>query len=328
MPINLLCSIIISFFSGIFLVILLRKISLKYNLLISKGIPLIGGISICLSFLIGCLYANNFYVPLNKDILGILFASFLMLVFGIIDDFHELSISVKFISQFIAASFLIFFGVKTQIIYFSAPINIIITYIWIIGITNAFNHLDILDGLTAGNAIIICVAFYILSILNINITTLILSLCLTAATLAFFIFNFPPAKIYMGNSGSHFLGFVLSAIALKISYASLNNSIAIFSPLVILGFPIIDTAFLILIRSSKNILPFKKSNDHLALRFLTFNYSKRKTLLIMLGWCLFFSISGVIITKISNLQAAILIIIVILLSIFLANKMLKTNLNA
>lgn len=323
MLINLFWSFLITFFSGFILTILFKKLSLKYNLLISKGIPLIGGISVCLSFFIGCLYAKNSFGPLTTNITGILLPSFIMLVFGIIDDFHELSIPIKFISQFIAASFLISCGFKTQIVYFSAPVNIIITYIWIIGITNAFNHLDIMDGLTAGNTLIICTAFYILSTINANLSVVILSLCLSAAALAFFIFNFPPAKIYMGNSGSHFIGFVLSAIALKTNYASLNNSLAILSPLVILGFPIIDTAFLILIRSSKNILPFKKSNDHLALRFLALNYSRRKTLLIMLSWCLFFAISGIIITQVSNLQAGLLIIIVVLLSIFLANKMIK-----
>jgi len=129
----------------------------------------------------------------------------------------------------------------------------------------------------------------------------------------------------MGNSGSHFLGFVLAAIALVISYAPLERKIALFSPLLILGLPIFDTAFLISMRIIKKSLPFKKSNDHLALRFLALGYSRKKTLLIMLTLCLFFSLCGILVSLVSNLSGITIIVFVGLVSLALTKKMSRVS---
>ncbi|GAH05852.1 unnamed protein product, partial [marine sediment metagenome] len=118
------------------------------------------------------------------------------------------------------------------------------TFLWIIGITNAFNHLDILDGLAGGIAVISSAAFFLIALSNANLGVAIPALVLVAVTLSFLRYNLSAAKVYMGNSGSHFLGFTLAAIALGISYAPLERKIALLSPLLILGFPIFDTAFL------------------------------------------------------------------------------------
>jgi UDP-GlcNAc:undecaprenyl-phosphate GlcNAc-1-phosphate transferase len=199
--------------------------------------------------------------------------------------------------------------------------NIIITYIWVLAITNAFNHLDILDGLAAGIAILVGLSFFTVAYLNYQNAIAILSLALTSATLGFLIFNLPPARVYMGNCGSHLLGFVLAAIALSISYAPLERKIALLSPLLILGFPIFDTAFLILMRLSKKKLPFKKSNDHLVLRFLALGYSKKKALLIMLAWGLFFCFSGVLLSQASTTLGIIIIAITLIVSLAINKKM-------
>ena len=127
----------------------------------------------------------------------------------------------------------------------------------------------------------------------------------------------------MGNSGSHFLGFALAAIALIISYAPLERKIALLSPVLILGLPIFDTAFLILARIIKKSLPFKKSNDHLALRFLALGYSKKKALLTMLALCLFFSISGVWLSQVPNIFGFGIIGFLILMSLALTLKVNK-----
>jgi len=314
-------SVSISLLLGIIVVFWLRKISLKYKVLVSSGTPLIGGIAMGVSFLFTCLFIFSLYKNLPREIVAILSASIIILIAGIIDDFRELSVMIKFVVQILATVLVVSFGVRTNIVYIGTFLNIIITFIWIIGITNAFNLLDIIDGLSGGTALIVGLAFFIITLFNADVNTAVIILSLLGAVSAFLIYNFPPAKIYMGNTGSHFLGFVLSAVALVISYASLERKIALLSPIFILGFPIFDTLFLIFMRLGRKKLPFKKTKDHLAMRFAALGYSRRKTLFIMLGVCLCFASGGVLLTRVSNLIGIIIIVVSVLIILLLSKKM-------
>lgn len=303
-------------------VFLLKRIGLRYNIMKSKNIPAIGGIGIGLSFMIVSLtvfFLQN--AAISQKIIGVFLSALLMLIFGIIDDCKELSVSAKFLTQIIATSLLVVLGIRTNIMYLGLFPNLIITYIWFLAVTNAFNHLDILDGLAAGVVIIISLSFTVIAHLDNQGIIVIISLALASSALGFLIFNFPPARVYMGNNGSHFLGFVMAATALLISYAPLERKIALFSPLLIMGFPIFDTCFLILIRLKKRREIYKKSNDHLALRFLKLGYSKKKALLIMLLLGIFFSFSGIIVSQVSNYFGISIIFFVALISFFIAKRM-------
>jgi len=306
------------FLSSIFFISLLRKFSLNYKLLISKDTPLIGGLGMGLSFILVLASVFLLYKSLPREIIGIIISSSFILIFGAIDDSRELSIQAKFLVQMIATGLLVFFGVRTQIIYIGSLLNIIITFIWVIGISNAFNHLDVMDGVASGSALIISCAFFIISLSNGDARSAILSLALAGIVFGFLLFNLPPAKVYMGNSGSHFLGFVLAAVAVMISYASLERKIALLSPLLILGLPIFDTFFLILVRIGNRRLPYKKSNDHLSLRLLRLGCSKVKALLFMLLLGSFFSLCGVMLSRLSNSLGIAIIGLVILVSLILA----------
>jgi UDP-GlcNAc:undecaprenyl-phosphate GlcNAc-1-phosphate transferase len=289
-----------AFLSSLFLLFLFKKLSLRYNLLVSGGIPHIGGIAVGLAFILTSLLVFLALRFLPKEALGILIASSLLLVFGILDDLHELSIQAKFLLQLACACILVLFGVRTQIVYIGNTLNILITLVWVLGITNAFNHLDILDGLAGSTAATIAIAFLYLSILHPNPRVIILALTLSASILSFLFLNLPPAKIYLGNSGSHFLGFILGALAIGIGHATLERKIALLSPILILGLPIFDTAFLILMRLRKEKSIFKKSNDHLALRLLKKGHTKPRALAFMFLLCLFFVLSGMLLTKLPN----------------------------
>lgn len=328
MLINYLLTSFSSFLAGIIFIWLLRKLTLRYKILLPQGVPLIGGIAMGLSFMFACIIALLFYKNLWQEVRGIIIPSFIMLIFGFVDDWKELSILAKFLVQIMATSLLIFFGIRTQIVNIGNLANIIITFIWMLGISNAFNHLDIIDGLASGTAVIVSLAFLTISLLNGDIKIIILALALSGAIFSFLIYNLPPAKIYMGNCGSHFLGFILAAIALAISYAPLERKMALFSPLLILGFPIFDTAFLMLMRIKQGRSAFKKSNDHLALRFLKLGYSKNKTLYLMLILALFFSFSGVAISQVSNFLGLIIIIFAGLASLAVTRRMGKVSIDA
>lgn len=294
---------------------------MRYGILSAKKIPLIGGLSIGLAFFLVSLGMLIFYRNLSREALAVIAGSALMLTFGILDDWQELSVLNKFSTQFISAMALVSLGIRTQISFFSIPLNIAITFIWVIGIINAFNHLDVADGVAAGCGAIVSLAFFVISALNGDTNTAFLSIILFAVILSFLLYNLPPAKVYLGNSGSHFLGFVLAATAIMVSYATSQRKIALLSPLLILGFPVFDTLFLIWVRLIKRKLPFKKSNDHLALRFLALGFSKAKALLAMLLCSLSFALSGVITSQASNFWGVIIILLVIPSTILLSKRM-------
>lgn len=303
---------------------LLQKSGLVRNKLMRNGVPLTGGVSLCLGFSAACLW--NYSLPnLPLAFRGLIAGSLLMFLFGFLDDNYELSIIAKFLAQIVSCSILIFFNIRTHIVNIPEPLNIIITFLWVLGITNAFNHLDVMDGLAASVALIISLTFFLVS--GESYYSAIFSLALMGTLLSFLTLNFPPAKIYMGNSGSHFLGFILAAVAINISYAPLERRMALFSPVLILGFPIFDTVFLIFTRIRKKKLPFKKSNDHLVLRFLALGYSKKKALTFMSSWALFFALCGLIVSRVSNLWGIITIIFVILTSLALGRRMWRVAIN-
>jgi len=306
---------------------LLKKINSKHAVLNPENVPLIGGLSMGLAFVVICSFALFTYRQALPGLSYIIIAAFFMLVVGVIDDLRELSVIAKFITQLIATALLIYFGIRTKIVYIGLIPNIIITFVWVIGITNAFNLLDIVDGLAAGTAIMISLAFFSISLLNKDGVNAVLSLVVFAVTLSYFIYNFPPARIYMGNAGSHFLGFIFASIAIAISYAPMERKIALVSPLFIMGMPIFDTVFLILMRIKKGRLPFSKSNDHLVFRLMEKGYTKKRSLFYMLALNTFFCVSGVILSQVSNVPGFVLILLVIMISALIAIKMSKVTID-
>ena len=160
-------------------------------------------------------------------------------------------------------------------------------------------HLDVMDGL-AGMAAVICLAsFVFLAIVKGDIFLFVLAITLLGGLCVFLKYNLPEAKIYLGNTGSHFIGFILAAMAMVVHYAPMERKVALMSPLLILGLPIFDTAFVIFIRLAQGRSPFKKSNDHIATRLLKMNLSKWQALLLMSGWGLVCALLGISLTYFS-----------------------------
>lgn len=316
----------VAFIAGLMLsalfILLLRKISIKFKILSLRGMPLVG-LGVAVSFIIcfGLFTAGSSF----KEMLGIVISACIILIFGAVDDWREMSILAKFLVQLTAASLLIFFGVKTQIVYIGNLTNILVTLIWIIGITNAFNLLDIMDGLAAGVALISASALFLIALFNQDVNSLVFLSALIGSILGFLIYNLPPAKAYLGNCGSHFLGFIMAAVTIIISYAPLERKIALLSPVLVLGFVIFDTAFLILIRIRNKRNPCKKSKDHLALRFLELGYSKRAILALMLGLSFIFSTCGVLVSRLSNTWGVSIIFFMVLAGLVIGVKMKKVN---
>ncbi len=308
---------------AVLLVGVLKKLSIRYRILMVRGMPLTGGAGMALAFsaTMFLFLSGNSRAWMRPELWGVVLASVTVLIAGVIDDIRELSVAQKFLVQTIAAFTLILFGVKTNIGFIGTAPNLLFSFLWIIGITNAVNLLDVMDGLAAMTSIPVLLCFAVLSFLKNDITTLVLSLTLAGAILGFLVYNLPPARIYMGNSGSHFLGLLLAAIALTARYATPENKVGLFAPFLILGFPIFDTVFLVLMRIKKGKSAFSKSNDHLALRYLKQGHSKGKTLLLMLAVSVFFVACGFLLSWVSNRQAVVILMAAFVFSLLLLKKM-------
>lgn len=310
---------------AVFFTQLIAKVFLKYKILKVNNIPLAGGLGIGLASIFSLSLAVFMFNPGRIEILAVAGVSLLMLWCGIVDDLKGLSVIQKLLIQSGCAILLIGAGIRTNIMYFGFLGNALITYFWILGIINAFNLLDIMDGLAAGVALIVGCAFLIMGFLSANLTVQIFSLILCAGSIGFLIFNLPAAKVYLGNSGSYFLGMLIISIALITHYASENNAFALVSPLLILGLPILDTLFLIIFRLMRKKSPFKKSNDHLALKIRALGYSPVKSILMMYILAIIFSGCGVILTQVNLRFATGIIISLFVLSVIIFLKLAKVE---
>jgi len=286
-----------SFALGFIFLFILRRLPLKSNLVkLDKKIPYTGGVGFSLSF-VACYFLFNFIkgVSLPFDLVWIIIFSLILLLVEFIDDLKDFSLKSRVIIQIVFVGLFLIYGKRIQIYFVPSWLNYLLSFLWIIGITNAFNHLDIRDGLCAGVALIAGLSFLTVSVVSGGPLLISLFLALCGALLAFLLFNFPPAKIFMGNSGSHFLGFLFATLSMYGDYAALENPIVLILPVLILAFPIIDTFLLIVIRLKKGIMPLKKSNDHVFLQLLNSGCGGRRALLIIYFIALLWGLSGIFI---------------------------------
>ena len=318
----------ITFALSISCVYFLSIISRRFKFLInSHGISITGGIAIGIiygSFLLVPFIQRSFFFAGSS---GIILPGLFILAGEFWDDIRELSVIGKVFIQIIACVLLIGSGVRTHILFLNTAANVVVTAVWIIAITNAFNLLDIMDGLCAGVTIVIASGLLFVCILSNDIQNAVLLLVMIGSVGGFLMFNMPPAKVYLGNAGSHFLGFMLAAISINISYASLNHEVSLLSPLLIMGFPIYDTFFVAILRIKNGRSAVMKSKDHLALRFLKIGYSHNSALFHMVGLTLLFVVSGIIIVNVANWIGVWVIICVLIYIFALTNKMSRIKID-
>jgi UDP-GlcNAc:undecaprenyl-phosphate/decaprenyl-phosphate GlcNAc-1-phosphate transferase len=300
---------LIGFFVAVTAVTLGRWFALKRKFLVSKKIPLVGGISMGLAFFLASFLVFYFYPVVPPKIIGILSGSGVILLMGVIDDIREVTVPFKVIFQMIAASIVIAFGAKINIGFLPESVDLAITVIWIFVITNAFNLLDVTDGLSAGTAFLAGISFFVISLFTGDISAGYLLLCFLGGVAAFLVYNFPPAKVYMGNAGSHFLGFFLAVTAILLQSPAQGSISVFFSVLLILGFPLFFTLFIMGIQARKGKSIFAKTNEHPAGRLYALGYSCRKALFIMLGYCFLFCAAGVMYSRVTVLAGLVILIL-------------------
>jgi UDP-GlcNAc:undecaprenyl-phosphate GlcNAc-1-phosphate transferase len=257
--------------------------------------------------------------PGDENFIPIIIGSLIIIITGVLDDMLELSAKIKLFGQLAAALVVVLSGVQMEFIkmpfggtlefgYFSIPLTIL----WIVGITNAINLIDGLDGLAAGVSSIALITISGMAMLQGNVFVLTIGLLLLGSTLGFLVYNFHPAKIFMGDTGALFLGFMISVLAL-LGFKNITF-LSLVIPVIILGVPISDTFFAI-IRRFVNKQPLSAPDkSHLHHCLLRLGYSHRQTVLIIYCVAGLFGLAAVIFSQ-STIWGALLVVGVILIAI-------------
>jgi len=240
----------------------------------AQPVPYLGGAAVYLSFVIALGVTYSF----SREVLALLLAGTMVVLLGLVDDIGAISPRAKFLGQGLAALVLMKAGIMIQIVWLPWYLSYPLTLVWLIGITNAINLVDIMDGLAAGVALIAAIVLLAVALINGNHQIAILTATLAGALAGFVRHNFQPARIYLGDTGSLFIGMNLGALAMIGRYTE-HNGLGVLVPLVILGVPIFDTLFVMYIRYRRGVSMFLGSPDHVALRLRRWRLSVRQTVL-------------------------------------------------
>ncbi|MCI8420027.1 MAG: undecaprenyl/decaprenyl-phosphate alpha-N-acetylglucosaminyl 1-phosphate transferase [Oscillospiraceae bacterium] len=231
-------------------------------------IPRLGGLAIFIGFVVSAL----FFAQVDKQLQGILLGSCLIVAVGVVDDSHPLGAGIKFILQIVAALIAVWHGVIIQTIANPLPfiggdywdfgiMAVPITVIWIVAVTNSVNLIDGLDGLADGVSTIAALTMLIIALLMKNLEMAVLCAALVGACVGFIPYNRNPAKIFMGDTGATFLGYMLATVSVM-GLFKLYAIISFIVPFIILGFPIFDTASAFTRRILKGQNPMKADRSH------------------------------------------------------------------
>lgn len=285
----------------------------------STPIPRLGGLAIFMGFLLSALL----FIPLSRELTGVFLACMIIVVMGILDDTIGLGAKTKLVIQILCAVMVTFFGVKIEFLtnpfdtqtgmMYLGIFSIPITVFWIVGITNTVNLIDGLDGLAAGLSAISALTLSFIAYTNNDMTSSMLLLALAGGAIGFLPFNFNPAKIFMGDTGSLFLGFILSVISIEAAIKS-AATLAVVVPILALGIPIFDTTFAIIRRANAGRPIMEADKGHLHHRLLNKGLSQKQTVIVLYIISCMLGASAIFISE-SSFNIALLILAIDILFI-------------
>jgi len=226
-----------------------------------EPVPYFGGLAIYLAFLMSLAFTFEF----RHDVLGIILGGTIVVMLGLIDDFGVLTPWTKLAGQLLAVFVLIKSGIRIEIAAFPEWLDLVLTVVWMVGLINAFNLLDIMDGLSAGVGAVSAVFLLIVAVLQNDQMMVFMLAALIGSLIGFLRYNWQPARIYMGDTGAMFIGLLLGAMTMIEKYPS-DHPFSLLTPVFILGIPIFDTLFVMYVRYQRGLPIFWGSPDHIAIR--------------------------------------------------------------
>jgi len=294
-----------------------RKLMLKLGILAQpnasrwhrRSVALMGGIAIFASFILAALVSTKLAVGFDGFGVNyiILLGGTVTFILGFWDDIRGTYPKLKFAAQCLIALAMVCLGIKSKILP-SGVLNISLTLLWIVGLTNALNLLDNMDGLSSGVTSIAAMTIFGISIQKGEPGIALLALALAGSCLGFLFFNFKPAKIFMGDCGSLFLGFTLAVLSIRAGWQHASNIFSAFLvPIIALSVPIFDTTLVAIQRLTHNKMPWHGGKDHSSHRLVSLlGGSERGAVLILYGLGILSGIGALIALK-SSLKLALII---------------------
>ncbi|MDY3827655.1 MAG: rubredoxin [Clostridium sp.] len=307
----------------------------------NRSMPKFGGPAVIIGFLISVIYllsvmsiegSIDLFGPekYGFKLIGVFLGIVVITITGILDDIKTLKPIQKLIGQLVAATIIVSFGIqiehlKIPFLYkvgLSDAFSVIITVLWIVGVTNAINLIDGLDGLSSGISMISCLSLLIIFALNGSpIIAIILTTALAGALVGFLPYNFAPAKTFIGDTGSNFLGFILAVISI-LGVAKTYTAVVIVLPVIVLGLPIFDVIWAIIRRIIKGKslkAVFQADKGHLHHRLVAKGFSQKQAVLILYGISAAFGIFAVILFD-SGIWKALSFLLMIIAAVAIGYK--------
>lgn len=316
-------TLVLAFVASILLTPLVKILAIRigavdrpnYRKVHARIMPRLGGLAIFGAFLIGYFVLR----PDDKTAPFIIVGALMIIITGVLDDMFEITAKAKLLGQLIAAGIVIYGGLDIEFIKLPfggeldfGYLNIPLTILWIVGITNAINLIDGLDGLAAGVSTIALVTIAGMALMMGNVFVFSMAALLAVSTLGFLFYNFHPAKIFMGDTGALFLGFMISVLALM-GFKNITV-ISLVIPIIMLGVPISDTFFAIVRRLRMKQPLSAPDKSHLHHCLLNVGFTHRQTVLIIYALAAMFGVAALIFSQ-ATVWGALLLIAVMLVAI-------------
>ncbi len=278
-------------------------------------IPRMGGLAIFFGFTLSILI---FLHPLSRENRGMLLGASVIVVLGVLDDIYALGPKLKFVVQIVAALIAVFHGniinaISNPNLFSDNPIwnlgilRYPITVLWIVGITNAVNLIDGLDGLACGVSTISSLTMLVIALCVSEGDVAVLMAALTGACLGFLPYNLHPAKIFMGDTGSTFLGYILAVVSIQ-GLFKFYTIISFAVPFLMLALPIFDTCFAIVRRLSKGQSPMKPDRSHIHHRLIDMGFSQKQAVALLYLISAILGLSAVVLTTSGEMRALVLLV--------------------
>lgn len=286
------------------------------NKLHKEPTPRLGGMAIFIAYFISLLLTDN----LNYSNGLIIFGGAAILLLGMLDDIFRVPAVIKLLYILILTFMLARHGLAVTLFGKIFYLNLFITVLWMVGLTSALNAVDNMDGLAGGLGLISSIAFFIIALRTLQLGWVTLTLALSGALLGFLRYNFNPAKIFMGDSGSLFLGFTLAAIGLKGEWST-NPVKASIIPVLVLGVPILDLAYILIRRwiegTAKGVVKAIAfcAKDHLSHRLVSLGLTQRVSVLFIYLIAICVSIGAIVLQNAAQLDAVLLFLQFVLIFI-------------
>lgn len=271
-------------------------------------VPYLGGLAMLAAFVVAIGGAALIRPPDagRNELLVILVAALALGVVGLIDDLRGLGVTIR-LAATVAAGLALWFG-GTQIqVTGVVGLDATLTVLWVVGITHAMNLLDNMDGLSAGVALIAAATFFVIAALNGQFLVAALSLALVGCAAGFLRHNRYPARIYMGDAGSLFLGLMLAVVAIRLRFGAPQH-ITVFVPIVVLAVPLLDTALVTISRSIDGRSIFQGGTDHISHRLVTLGLPVPGAVGVIYGVAVFSSWLAIVISRQDDAVSAYLLV--------------------